>query len=205
MKKVLLLFGGLVIVTASLYSLCYLPSKHNSVFNEQSAEPQKLRRFATEARKFCSNNLFDTSVCFLIDMSLPSGSNRFFVYDLSRDSVVNSGVVAHGSCNTNFLEDAKFSNDPGCGCSAKGKYKIGAKYTGRFGMAYKLFGLDSSNNNAYKRNIVLHSYYLVPDNETYPLPICNSLGCAMVSGNFLKLLSQKIDARKRPVLLWIFE
>ncbi|QEC68624.1 hypothetical protein FRZ67_15395 [Panacibacter ginsenosidivorans] len=138
-------------------------------------------------------------------MKLPSGKNRFFTYNLIGDSVVNAGIVAHGSCNQNFLSDPKFSNQPGCGCTALGKYEIGFKYKGMFGAAYKLYGLDSTNSNAFKRNIGLHSYYLVPDKETYLLPVCNSLGCAMVSYNFLCMLSKSIDSASKPILLWIFE
>jgi len=46
---------------------------------------------------------------------------------------------------------------------------------------------------------------MVPDKETDPLPICNSLGCAMTSTNYLTILSKKIDASAKPVLLWIFD
>ncbi len=137
-------------------------------------------------------------------MSLPSGTNRFFVYDMQADSVVASMLVAHGSCNAAFARDAVFSNEVGCGCSAAGRYRIGNKYQGRFGTAYKLYGLDSSNNNAFRRNIVLHGYTDIPAGETTPLPICNSLGCPMVAPELLTMLSKKIDGSGRPVLLWIF-
>jgi hypothetical protein len=63
---------------------------------------------------------------------------------------------------------------------------IGAPYTGRFGRAYKLHGLGSSNSQAFRRNIVLHSYFYVPEAETDPYPICNSLVCPMVSPGFLQ-------------------
>lgn len=165
---------------------------------------EKMQEHVTEALLYCKRKDMDTRHCFLVDMSMPSGANRFFEYDLQKDSVISQGLVAHGSCNKNFLETASFSNVPGSGCTSPGKYKVGGKYIGRFGTAYKLYGLDSSNSNAYRRNIVLHSYYLVPDKETDPLPICNSLGCAMLSDNYLKQLSQTIDAAKKPVLLWIY-
>jgi L,D-transpeptidase catalytic domain len=138
-------------------------------------------------------------------MSLPSGKNRFYEFDMKNDSIISTGLIAHGSCNQNFLANPKFSNKTGCGCTALGKYKVGYKYKGRFGNAYKLYGLDSSNSNAFKRNIVLHSYYMVPDKETFPAPICNSLGCAMISPAYISLLASNIDASARPMLLWIFE
>lgn len=65
---------------------------------------------------------------------------------------------------------------PGSGCTSLGKYKIGGAYQGQFGLAYKLYGLDSTNSNAYQRNVVLHAYDRVPDNEVYK-EICQSSGC----------------------------
>ena len=181
----------------------HLPSLEKA--DEGSEELAKLQSHSNKAKLFCKQHGFNTTTCFLIDMSLPGGKNRFFVYDMQKDSVINNGIVAHGSCNDAFLAIPKFSNKPGCGCSALGRYKIGYKYSGRFGMAYKLYGMDSSNSNAFERNIVLHGYYQVPDKEVYPLPVCNSLGCAMVSDNYLKILSAKIDTSAKPVLLWMFK
>lgn len=174
-------------------------------FGNEKTEKLKLKTFSDQASVFCKSNGYNTDECILIDMSLPSGKNRMFEYDMKKDSIISAGLVAHGSCNTNFLAIPKFSNQPGCGCTALGKYKIGGSYAGRFGKAYKLYGLDSSNNNAYKRNIVLHSYYMVPDKETDPIPICNSLGCAMISTNYLSFISVKINASHKPLLLWVFD
>ena len=202
-----------ILLLAAVMITCYhgypfTKSSHAFFRNEtekDKAEIQKLQRIAIQAKTFCRNKKYNTRVCFLIDMNLPSGKNRFFIYDLVGDSVINTGIVAHGSCNQHFLSEPKFSNKPGCGCTALGKYRIGLKYKGRFGNAYKLYGLDSSNSNAFKRNIVLHGYYMVPDKGTYPLPVCNSLGCAMVSDNYLCMLAKEIDTSARPMLLWIFE
>lgn len=209
MKKIILLTTlGVVLITGAFYASAYIPVKKAGGFkppDTNGAELVKLKQYAAAAKTFTANNSYNTKFCFLLDMGLNSGQKRFFVYDLEHDSIAVAGLVAHGSCNTAFLTNAKFSNTPGCGCSAKGKYKTGYKYAGRFGPAYKLYGLDSTNNNAFDRYIVLHSYYMVPDRETYPLPICNSLGCAMVSDSFIKQLAVKLDASNKPVLLWMFE
>lgn len=158
---------------------------------------------ATAAYNFAKQNGYNTNFFLIADFSIASGKNRLFVYNFITKKITTAGIVAHGSCNTSFLENAKFSNKPGCGCSSFGKYKIGYKYNGRFGSAYKLYGLDTSNSNAFERNIVLHSYYMVPDIETDPQPVCNSLGCIMVSDIFLGKLSKLVDASKKPVLLWV--
>lgn len=147
--------------------------------------------------------IYNNSVFFLVDMNIHSGKKRFFVVDMNTDSILAAGLVAHGACGMFFSATASFSNEPNYYCSSLGRYKIGNKYAGRFGPAYKLYGLDSSNSNAYKRNVVLHSYYEVPDKEIYPGRVCNSQGCPMVSKNFLKQLALYIDASKKPILLWI--
>jgi hypothetical protein len=52
---------------------------------------------------------------------------------------------------------------------------------------------------------VLHGYRSVPDEESYPKPICNSAGCPMVSVAFLKKLSRILDGSNKPVLLWVYD
>ncbi|HTD93349.1 MAG TPA: murein L,D-transpeptidase catalytic domain family protein [Chitinophagaceae bacterium] len=164
----------------------------------------KMRLKADEARTFIARKGYDKGICFLVDMSLPSGTNRFFVYDLNNDTLVSSGLVAHGRCNQNWLEGRKYGNTVGCGCTSLGKYKIGHSYSGRFGLAFKLYGLDKTNDKAFDRFVVLHSYDCVPPNEQ-PGEICQSDGCPMVSPGFLQHLKPVIEGRERPVLLWIYE
>src|SRR5437868_12563612 len=94
---------------------------------------------ANEAKLFIAKHNYNSSICFLIDMSVPSGQNRFFVYDLINDSVQRSGLVAHGNCNQDWLNGRKYENTVGCGCTSLGKYKVGNPYTGRFGLAFKLY------------------------------------------------------------------
>ena len=172
--------------------------------SNNTADKKNIDSVARVALKFCKKKKFNTKFCFLVDMSVHSGRDRFFVYDLQKNTILSEALVAHGSCNCSFLAEASFSNTSGSGCTSPGKYKIGNAYNGRFGKAYKLYGLDSTNSRAFERNIVLHSYYLVPDTETYPTPICNSLGCPMVSSHFFEKISPMIDASSSPVLLWIF-
>ncbi|PWT70393.1 MAG: hypothetical protein C5B59_20710 [Bacteroidetes bacterium] len=157
-----------------------------------------------QVERFAEQNKYSTDYFFFIDMGICSGRNRFFVYDRRKDSVTLSGLVSHGSCNTHYLDQAKFSNIVNCGCSSLGRYKVGASYRGEFGKAYRLYGLDSTNSNAFKRGIVLHSFGPIPDKEIYPETLCNSFGCPMVSRNFLAKLSDIIDNSDKPILLWVY-
>ncbi|MEI9942783.1 MAG: murein L,D-transpeptidase catalytic domain-containing protein [Chitinophagaceae bacterium] len=165
---------------------------------------KKMKGKAEEARSFIARKGYNSSICFLIDMSLPSSQNRFYVYDLKRDTIKNSGLVTHGRCNQNWLNGRKYGNTVGCGCTSLGKYKIGYSYNGKFGLAFKLYGLDSTNNKAFDRFVVLHGHDCVPESEVKD-EICQSDGCPTVSLNFLQYLKPVITESGKPVLLWIYE
>lgn len=179
-------------------------SKQTTLYRTDPAWLSKLGTKADEARSFIKQKGFNNNHCFLIDMSLPSGQNRFFIYDLKKDSLQSAGLVAHGNCYEYWLEGRKYSNKVGSGCTSLGKYKIGGHYTGKWGYSYKLYGLDSSNNNALERTVVLHSHSCVPETEVTE-EICQSNGCPTVAPIFLEQLKQIINASKKPVLLWIYE
>ena len=163
----------------------------------------KINLKASVAKSYAEKNNYNQEFCFLLDMSIPSGKKRFFVYSLAADSIVSSGLVTHGNCNQDWLEGRKYDNTIGSGCTSLGKYKIGNPYNGRFGLAYKLYGLDKSNNNAFARFVVLHAHDCVPDAEMED-EICQSLGCPTVSPAYLKQLKQLINGSGKPVLLWIY-
>lgn len=171
---------------------------------EKTTKKYTVSNRASEIASYANQKGYSTKYCFLIDMSLPSGRNRFFVYDLEKRSVVYSALVAHGSCNETFISQARFSNTNNSGCSSPGKYKVGAFYHGKYGESYKLHGLDKSNSNAFQRGVVIHGYDCVPDEEIYPRVLCNSLGCPMVSYNFFDKLSRIIKKSEKPILLWIY-
>lgn len=165
----------------------------------------KLRDKGVQLDAFVKKNHFNQRYCFLIDMSVPSGSNRFFVYNLAGDSVEEAGLVTHGSGSSKGDGTLCFSNKPGSLATSLGKYKVGKPYNGKFGLAYKLYGLDSSNSKAFERFVVLHSHNCVPGEEVYPALICESWGCPTVAPAFLSTLQAYIDQSAQPVLLWIYQ
>jgi hypothetical protein len=171
---------------------------------EEAPYFRHLQNKAAVSRSFALQNGLSTSFSFLIDMNLPGGKNRFFIYEHQKDTILYAGLVSHGSCRNPFLDKPIFSNVPESGCSSLGRYKVGYAYQGSFGKAFKLHGLDSTNSNAFQRLIVLHAYHAVPDSEVHPAPIINSFGCPMVSYSFLEKLSALIEKEKKPLLLWIY-
>ena len=175
--------------------------KSSSIEFENSSMVNML---ANKISNYAINNGYSTDLCFLVDMSMPSGRNRFFVYDLNKNKIVNAGLVAHGSCNKSYLSTAKFSNLSNSGCSSAGKYKVGEFYRGKYGKSFRLYGLDNSNSNAFSRAVVIHGYDCVPDKEIYPRVLCNSFGCVMVSYKFFDRLSTYISQSNKPIVLWVY-
>ena len=110
----------------------------------------------------------------------------FFIYDLEKNEVIDQGLVAHGSGSETGIQGMlKFSNEPNSNCTSLGRYAVGKNYKGIFGKAYRLAGLEETNNNALKRAIVLHYYSVVPAEEQNYY-ISRSKGCPMVSEQFFK-------------------
>ncbi len=167
-----------------------------------NAEMIKVENNRAELEDYAVKNNCNRQYAFIIDMRIPSYKKRFFVFDLKKDSVINSGFVAHGTGSETFRGELVFSNIPDSRCTSLGKYKIGKSYKGIYGLSYRLQGLDSTNNKALLRAIVLHGNSCVPDIETDTYPICFSYGCPMVSTKFLQTLKGYITKQgKAPILL----
>jgi hypothetical protein len=178
----------------------------NALYKEAADKKETLLRLNTKAeaaKEYIADHDFDDKYCFLMDLRIPSGSNRFFVYNLQKDSIEKAGLVAHGS-GKYYSATPVFSNKPNSNCSSLGRYRIGKSYYGKFGLAYKLYGLDNTNSKAFDRFVVLHAHECVPAEEVAPATICKSWGCPTVSPAFLSHLQAYIDASSKPVLLWIY-
>ena len=165
-----------------------------------------------EALTYCEANGFNENYYFLVDMSIHSGKNRFFVYDFISETITDKNLVTHGSCdkfedNETKWEKAKFSNTKNSHCSSKGKFKIGKRDYSSWGInvKYWLHGLENSNKNAVERVVVLHSWNAVKNKEIYPKYSPLSWGCPAVSNEFMKVLDEKLKISEKPVLFWIIE
>jgi hypothetical protein len=214
-RRTLVLTAGLFLtVSAFGYFFWYKPafknwSKKHAVVNAPGTVDDKkeilirLNTKAEAAKNYIASQGFDDKYCFLMDMRIPSGKNRFFVYNLEEGSVETAGLVAHGS-GLSYSETPVFSNKPNSYCTSLGKYKIGKSYNGQFGLAYKLHGLDKTNSKAFDRFVVLHAHECVPNDEVAPATICKSWGCPTVSPAFLAQLKSYINASSKPILLWIY-
>jgi hypothetical protein len=156
----------------------------------------RLAAMAAELKHLAKGEGYNRRYCFLIDFKIPSGKNRFFVYDMEKDSVLVSGLVTHGSGSDVAGKAVIFSNEAGSNASSLGIYAVGDSYQGRFGLAYKLHGLNATNSRAFERFVVLHAHSCVPSAEVAPETICVSLGCPTVAPDFLERLRNYLNEGK---------
>jgi hypothetical protein len=166
---------------------------------------KRIKEHVGKINEFLSKNpQYNSDIVFLLDMKIRSGQNRFFIYDLKKNEVTDQGLVAHGCGSETEIENQlKFSNVNNSKATSLGKYSIGESYYGQFGKAYKLYGLDKSNSNAFTRNIVLHKYGKMPYEEQYN-PVSNSYGCPMVNEIYFKRIEKILDESAKNVLMDIY-
>jgi hypothetical protein len=151
-----------------------------------------------------SDRRYSSKIAFLVDMRIKSGKNRFFVYDLENDKILDQGLVAHGcGSETGIKGELKFSNEPNSNSTSLGRYSVEKSYKGMFGKAFRLNGLDETNSNAFKRAIVLHQYSAVPyeEQEYY---IARSHGCPMVNEVFFKRLEKVIESSEAKIMMYVY-
>lgn len=171
----------------------------------------RTKQKAKQAFLFCRQKRYNTNYCILIDMSLPSGVNRFIVWNFHKNSIDISGLVSHG-CGINpwsgiwSKDKPTFSNAANSHCSSLGKYQVSNRAASAWGIhiKYYLKGLERTNSNAYVRDVVLHSWDQVQDKEVYPGGTPEDWGCPATSNHTMKLVDALIKNQKRHLLLWIY-
>lgn len=201
--KILLTLLLLCVLGGLVYGKC-----SEADISRISSQYAHIKQRADSAKIYCRRKGFSTDYCFLIDFSTHSGKKRFFVWDFKGDSIKYSSLCAHGYGKNSTVSNPVFSNVEGSFCSSLGKYKVGIRSYSQFGINvhYKLHGLESSNNNAYKRIVVLHSFDPVPKMEIYPahLPLGMSQGCPVICNQVMRKIDALLKAQKKPVLLWAY-
>ena len=206
MKK-LIVFIILIAIVFTSFILINITEKSEAAKAAETnhAATDKLESEVTAVRKLLKgNSKYNSEIGFFIDMGIASGKNRFFIYDFNTEKVIDKGLVAHGSGSETGIEGKlQFSNINNSRSTSLGKYSIGNSYYGKFGKAYKLYGLDKTNSNAFERYIVLHKYFDVPYEEQ-PGSICNSLGCPMVNEKFYSRIEKIIDGSEKSIILNIY-
>lgn len=168
----------------------------------------RLKAKADTAKQYSKSKGFSDKYCILIDFSIHSGKNRFFVWDFAKDTIKLQGLCCHGYGQQGTQKAPVFSNVEGSYCSSLGKYRVGDRAYSKWGINvhYKMHGLEKTNNNAFKRWIVLHSHTPMPKKEIFPthLPLGWSQGCPVISDELMRKLDTLLKEEKKSLLLWIY-
>lgn len=129
----------------------------------------------------------------LIDFSLSSTKERFWLIDLEQKEVLVQTYCAHGR-NTGYEYARNFSNTYDTYQSSIGFYVTGSTYYGRNGLSLTLDGMEKGfNSNARGRVIVFHSAKYV--SEAYIRKhgrLGRSLGCPAIPMKYREKVINKI-------------
>jgi L,D-transpeptidase catalytic domain len=123
----------------------------------------------------------------IVDFASASRTPRFFVVDMIGGQI-KGHLVAHGRgsdpAHTGWVKH--LSNTPGSYASSAGAYATGEIYMGAHGRSMRLQGLDTENDNAYARAIVIHAaWYVSPEMVRTTDKLGRSEGCLAVCDSSL--------------------
>lgn len=177
---------------------------YNNLNSNQFALPN-LESFKEALKGYYSlkeRGLVQKEILTLVDFSLSSNVKRFWVIDLSTNTILYNSLVAHGR-NTGEEYANSFSNANSSYKSSLGFYLTGEVYQGKHGMSLKLDGLEKGvNDNARQRGVVMHSANYVSNSFIK----CNkrlgrSQGCPAIPQ---ELLSGIVNTIKNKSCLFIY-
>ena len=98
---------------------------------------------------------------------------------------------------------ARTSNEDGSHLSSIGRALVAERYEGRYGIAYRLDGLDDTNYNLRSRFVVLHGWEHTTNYPIWPRATVGSFGCPVLS----RRMMQKVDTllqEEQGVILYTF-
>jgi hypothetical protein len=140
------------------------------------------------------SHITHTDVIAIADFTLASRQPRFHLVDIANGRTT-SLLVAHGRgsdpANIGFVE--RFSNQPGSYATSNGSYVTGDLYVGKHGRSRRLIGLDSENDQALPRAIVIHAApYVTDDMAKTQGRVGRSQGCFTVTQVDLEMVLDRL-------------
>lgn len=204
---VLSLFVLVTVAVAVLFKLAssgvvYLPGVPDKT-NYATIEKRALA-----AQQFIRHHHLNEDYCILVDYSIPSGTPRLFVWSYEEGRVVARTYVMHGPGKGSTDERPIFSNVIGSKCSSLGRFIVTKNHGTKLKRSFKLKGLDMSNDNAYRRGLMIHRSTWVDLNmwrKYIPLHEKSCSGCITVSSKGMDDLEKLIGKEDVLLLLWTYE
>lgn len=161
---------------------------------------------AQALREFCSREGYNTRVALFVDLSRHSGRRRFVAWDMERNVPIFTCPVSHGSGSKRShvrSAYAALSNQDGSHLSSLGRALVAERYEGRYGVAYRLDGLDETNSNLRTRCVVLHGWEHTTSFPIFPCATVGSFGCPVLSRKMMRRVDELLQ-KEMGVVIEIF-
>lgn len=154
----------------------------------------------------------DTRILILVDYSIPSNSDRLFIWDIEQDKIVEKFWCAHGFGGSSTAENPEFSNVVGSNCSSLGWFLVDRSVGVSSNWGYKYHavdGLDACNSNARRRELLIHPWSSVT--YDYQMQIKGpmvldgrSAGCFTTTEDGFNTIDRYVKSQNKRILLWAF-
>lgn len=168
---------------------------------------ERFRQRAQSLVRYCHAEGYNERVVLLWDLSRHSGRRRFVVWNVVEDRAEHCFVCSHGSGSERSRVRSAYaecSNAEGSHLSSLGRALVAERYEGRYGVAYRLDGLDESNSALRERCVVLHGWRHTTSLPIYPFPSVGSWGCPVLSQRAMRVVDDILQ-REKNVVLWAYK
>ena len=159
---------------------------------------------SAELLRFCREEGYNTHIALFVDLARHSGRSRFVVWSFDEQRPLLCCPVSHGSGSPKShirSAYARLSNEDGSHLSSVGRALVAERYEGRYGVAYRLDGLDDTNSMLRSRCVVLHGWQHTTSFAIFPFATVGSWGCPVLSRRNMSRLDEILKNESRVVLL----
>ncbi len=141
-------------------SMNYLQLSYN-LTHHTNLSPQAVQMaFAGYNWALAHNQVKNKDILTIVDFSVSGIKDRLYVINLNSGQVMMSLPVTQGkNSGRDGIWAKSFSNQNNSLKSSIGVFVTQNIYYGRHGRSLRIRGLESSNNNAYSRSVVVHSAF----------------------------------------------
>ena len=163
----------------------------------------RVKSRAVALREYCRKEGYNTNIALFVDLSRHSGRNRFVAWDFERNVAIFTCPVSHGSGSERSHVRSAYahvSNEDGSHLSSVGRALVAERYDGRYGIAYRLDGLDDTNSNLRSRFVVLHGWEHTTSFPIFPLATVGSFGCPVLSRKMMAKVDSLIRDESKVIL-----
>lgn len=135
----------------------YLQLSYNLTHNTNLSAKAVEMAFAGYDWAVKNNKVKNKDILTIVDFTVSSAKDRLYVINLQTGEILMHLPVTHGKNSGNgSARTTSFSNKFNSLQSSIGVFVTQNPYYGQHGFSLRINGLESSNNNALARNVVVH-------------------------------------------------